>query len=73
MADKCACDNCEHCSSYLNSTRRSFHCKHPDQEYIHTYFREHKISKMPSFIGFGENFQKVPKNKRTPKWCPKLK
>ena len=69
--NNCECDNCEHCFGYRNSTRRGFSCNHPNQRYIIDYFHKHKIQKMPGFIGFGEKFATVPKNKTTPKWCPK--
>lgn len=67
----CECDKCEYCNGYLLDTRREFHCKHPNQEYIINYFREKKIKKMEGFIGYSEKFSDVPINKTTPKWCPK--
>lgn len=67
---KCKCDNCEYCKGYTHSTRKGFHCKHPNQKHIAEYFKKNKIQKMPAFIGFGEKFSDVPKNKTTPKWCP---
>ena len=69
--NNCDCDNCEHCFGYRNATRRGFLCNHPNQSYIVDYFLKNKIQKMPGFIGFGEKFATVPKNKTTPKWCPK--
>ena len=69
--NKCKCDTCEYCNGYLHDTRKGFHCKHPNQKHITEYFKEKNISKMPGFIGFGEKFADVPKNKTTPKWCPK--
>lgn len=68
----CKCDTCNYCSSYWCKTRKAFHCKHPNQKQIYEYFSKNNISKMPAFIGFGENFANVPKNKTTPKWCPEL-
>ena len=67
----CECNKCEHCVGYLHSTRRGFQCNHPNKSYINDYFRKNKIQKMPGFIGSGEKFAPVPKNKTTPKWCPK--
>lgn len=64
------CINCKYCRSYLHSVRKSFICNHPNYEYIHEYYREHKIKSMPGFIGFGDKFADVPKRKLTPKWCP---
>lgn len=69
--NNCECDKCEYCKGYLHDTRRSFTCNHPNYEYISNYFKENNIHKMTGFIGFGEKFADVPKNKTTPKWCPK--
>lgn len=69
--NKCECDKCEYCTGYRCDTRKAFHCKHPNQDYIIKYFEEKRIKKMPAFIGFGEKFTDVPKNKTTPKWCLK--
>ena len=70
--DRCRCDSCEYCKGLLHDTRRGFMCNHPKQDNITAYFKKRKIKKMPGFIGFGEKFSKVPKNKTTPKWCPEL-
>lgn len=70
--NRCECDNCKYCESYTHSTRKGFHCNHPDRKHISRYFKEHNIKKMEGFIGFGERFADVPKNKTTPKWCPKF-
>lgn len=69
--NNCECDRCDHCVGYRANTRKGFHCKHPNQRYIYDFFDKNNIKKMPGFIGFGENFADVPKNKATPKWCPK--
>lgn len=69
--NNCECDRCELCSGYRLDKRKAFHCKHPNQKHIYDYFKEHKIQKMPGFIGFSEKFSDVPANKTTPKWCPK--
>ena len=69
--NNCECDRCEHCKGYRRNTRKNFHCEHPNQRYIYDYFQEHKIQKMPGFIGYGYAFIGVPDNKTTPKWCPK--
>lgn len=69
----CECDKCEYCRKYLHDTRSGFHCEHPNQRHITNYFKEKGIQKMPGFIGFSENYGVVPKNKTTPKWCPKPK
>lgn len=69
--NKCECDACEYCVGYGHYKRKGFHCQHPNYSHIDQYFKEHKISKMVAFIGFGEKFSNVPKNKTTPKWCPK--
>lgn len=66
----CKCDNCEYCKGYKRSTRKGFHCEHPNQKYIIEYFDKNNIQKMHGFIGFGESFSDAPKNKTTPKWCP---
>ena len=67
---KCKYDNYKYCRSYIYNTKYVFHCNHPNMEAIRKYFKEHNIKKMEGFIGFGEKFSKVPKNKTTPKWCP---
>lgn len=69
--NKCECDKCEYCSAIRRDTRKGFYCEHPNQRYINDYFKEKDIQKMPGFVGFGEKFADVPKNKTTPKWCPK--
>lgn len=69
--NKCECDKCEYCIGFLYHTRKAFHCRHPNKSYIANYFREKKIHKTPAFIGLGEKFADVPKNKTTPRWCPK--
>lgn len=73
MADKIKCADCEHCTDIrgLGNTRGSFHCEHPNKDYINKYFKEHKIQKMPGFIGFGEKYKSVPSIKTSPAWCPK--
>ena len=68
--NNCKCDNCKYCTGYLHNTRKSFHCNHPNYEYILNYFEKNKIGSMPGFIGFSENFKNIPKRKTTPKWCP---
>jgi len=70
--NKCKCDKCKHCIGYTHNTRKGFHCKHPNQVHINNYFKFENIKKMAGFIGFGEKFADVPKNKTTPKWCPDL-
>ena len=69
--NNCECDKCEYCNGCGAGKRTPFHCKHPNYDYIYEYFKEHKIQKMPGFIGFGEKYSDVPVNKTTPKWCPK--
>lgn len=68
--NNCECDKCKYCFSYRRVETKAFMCYHPNQKYINEYFKNHKIQKMPGFIGFGERFSDVPKNKTTPKWCP---
>ena len=68
----CDCDTCKYCQGFMHSTRRGFQCYHPDQKHIFQYFESHKIQKMVGFIGFGENYSDVPKNKTTLKWCPMI-
>ena len=45
------CLDCEFCEEYrkLGNTRYEFFCKHSDQEYIHDYFEEHRMSSMAGF------------------------
>lgn len=73
MADKIKCVECEHCREYrkLGNERSEFTCKHPRQRYIIDYFENHRIQKMPGFIGFGERFKDKPSIKTSPAWCPK--
>ena len=46
--NKCECDNCEYCVGHTHSTRKGFHCKHPNYNHIAEYFEKNKISKMIS-------------------------
>lgn len=52
--------------------RYEFYCRHPDQQYIENYHKEHGLNKHPSFIGYSKPEMTFP-IKRTPKWCPELK
>ena len=70
--DRCECDKCTYCKGRWHDTRQGFSCDHPNQMHIIEWFRVKKIHKMPGFIGFGAKFSRVPTNKTTPKWCPKL-
>lgn len=65
----CRCQTCPYQKGYRKpgNSRTSYHCKHPDERYIRDYFNEHKIKKMPGFLGFGHG--QLPL-KRTVKWCP---
>ncbi len=73
MADKIKCVGCEHCKDFrgYGNTRGSFHCDHPNKEYINKYFADHRIHKMQGFIGFGKPFEDKPSIKTSPAWCPK--
>lgn len=71
---KCNCYECDFCKDNrrAGNTRGAYYCKHPNQSYIIDFFKQHKINKMPGFIGFGQKYENYPSNKTTPKWCPKL-
>ncbi len=75
MADKIRCADCEHCKGFrkASNTRSSFSCEHPDQKYILDYFKDHRIQKMPSFLGYGKLFSSEVPIKTSPAWCPKKK
>ena len=68
----CRCQTCHHMKGYRKpgNSRTSYRCCHPDQRYIRDYFNEHKIKKMPGFLGYGHG--QLPL-KRTVKWCPEEK
>ena len=68
---ECKCVNCSNCKHYRTnwrSSRTEVFCRAENQEYINKYFTEHKIKKMPGFIGYAN--RDVFPVKRTPKWCP---
>lgn len=69
------CSECQHCSGLrpLGNTRTEFTCAHPDQRYIHDYFCEKGIQKMPGFIGFGARYSDAVPIKTAPAWCPEKK
>lgn len=69
------CSGCQHCSGLrrFGNIRTSFTCAHPDQDYIHDYFREKRMSKMPGFLGFGARYSDAVPIKTAPAWCPKKK
>lgn len=69
------CSNCEYCDGYrrTGNTRTSFSCQHPEQRYIHDYFIQKGIRKMPGFLGFGEVYSDTVPLKTSPAWCPKKK
>ena len=75
MADKIRCADCGHCKGFrkMSNTRSSFSCEHPDQRYILDYFKDHKIHKMPGFLGYGKLFSSEVPIKTSPAWCPKKK
>ena len=68
----CRCQTCPYMSAYRKpgNSRTRYLCKHSDQRYIQDYFNEHKIKKMPGFLGYGHG--QLPL-KRTVKWCPEEK
>lgn len=67
------CKDCEYCKvsggSY-SANRNDCYCEHPDYEYISKYFDEHRMVKMPAFLGFTKPFSKEVPVKTSPKWCP---
>ena len=65
----CRCPTCQNLKCYrkVGNSRTEYYCGHPDQRYIRDYFNEHKIKKMPGFLGFGHG--QLPL-KRAVKWCP---
>ena len=65
------CKECPHkveFRSYGNKTKEVF-CEHHDKEYINEYFKQHGISKFPSFLGYVNSKGDFPV-KKSPKWCP---
>ncbi|WP_300823032.1 hypothetical protein [uncultured Acetatifactor sp.] len=75
MADKIRCKDCEYCKDFrkVGNTRASFSCEHPNQKYILNYFNEHRIQKMPGFLGYGKPYSREVPIKTSPAWCPKKK
>lgn len=73
--NKPKCSECTYCCDYrrYGNTRGHFHCSHPDNKYIISYFESHGILSMPGFIGFGKRFEDKPSIKFCPRWCPILK
>ncbi len=73
MPEKIKCADCECCKDLrgFGNTRGSFYCEHHNNDYISKYFKEHKISKMQGFIGFGKRYENKPDIKTSPAWCPK--
>lgn len=69
------CSECEFCRAHrkFGTIREGYTCIHPDAEYVAKYFREHKIKKMPCFIGYGKGFMGEVPVKTSPAWCPKKK
>lgn len=67
------CSECEHCKEFrpVGNTRSEFTCEHPNREYIREYYKQHKITKMEGFIGFGEKWSDKVPVKSSPKWCPR--
>lgn len=70
---KPCCRTCVHCDCHQTrgSYRYSFWCKHPNQKYIHNYFKEKRMVKMAGFLGFGKSIaENVLPIKTAPAWCP---
>ena len=68
------CKDCEYCKLTARNyygCRSTFYCKHPDQEYITKYEKEHKVLSAHGFISFGIGNE--PNIKTSPRWCPKKK
>ena len=66
------CKNCEYCEyiSRSNASRYQCFCEHPDSEYIREYYRIHKISKYPGFLGYTKKWSRECPIKTAPAWCP---
>ena len=65
------CEDCPHkqvLGRYGNKTKEVF-CNHPNGKYIDAYFKQHNISKYPSFLGYINAKGDFPV-KKSPKWCP---
>lgn len=69
------CSECGYCREFrkVGNTRSSFTCGHPDTEYVRKYYKEHRITKMEGFIGYGKMFSEEVPIKTSPAWCPKKK
>lgn len=67
------CSECRHCREFrkVGNTRSIFTCAHPDTEYVRKYYKEHHITKMEGFIGYGKRFSEEVPIKTSPAWCPK--
>lgn len=57
------CMECQHCKIQ----GKSVFCRHQNQRYIHEYFRNKRMTKMPAFLGF--TYKGFP-IKKSPAWCP---
>jgi len=71
--DVIRCSECEHYKEFtkLGNARSECYCNHPDGNYIHKYFREHHLQKMPGFLGFGKRWPHEAPLKTSPAWCPR--
>lgn len=65
------CKECPYKREYQKgyNTTKEVMCRHPDTDYIHSYFEEHRIRKFEGFIGFVNSNGDFP-IKTAPKWCP---
>lgn len=64
---KCKCITCGYCKKIFKEKNYNVYCTENSGK-INKYFNEHKIAKMPGFIGYTK--RDVFPIKRTPKWCP---
>lgn len=61
-----SCKKCLHCECRKSnkSGQNFYYCGHPDQKYIHGYFKCHDLeAKLTGFIG-------IVKREISPDWCP---
>lgn len=65
------CKECPHKREYRRggNTTKEVMCRHPDTDYIRSYFEEHHIRKYEGFLGY-VNSKGVFPVKKSPKWCP---
>lgn len=74
MPKQTKCRDCKYLEAYgarNGGIRLRFICKHPNQQYMYEYCRDHRLTKMPGFVCFGGGlYGDEPTIKTAPAFCP---